>query len=184
MLYIFVIGIISKKIILTNVTPIKRLTPKILCFEHVQKMSEITTTEKICRFDKFDYPPAHNTDENSVIRYYEIFNSNLVEHISKMTNFFDSKNVNYKNSNGDTPLHILIKHNSSLVVYQCFRVLLKLGAKVTTKNNKGETPISLAKENHKQHKHFEKSEKYGVGHQDSFWRFVCDDLEIVERTTF
>ena len=66
-----------------------------------------------------------------------------LKEIEKLLNKIVSENVNIKDENGNTPLHVAVQQGNVKVV----EVLLNKGANVNVKNSVGETPLDLAFQN-------------------------------------
>ena len=66
----------------------------------------------------------------------------MLKNNAKFVEYFIKKNddVNKKNKNGDTPLHLAFKIGN----YEIIRLLLENGANLKIKNKKGFTPFDIA----------------------------------------
>lgn len=104
--------------------------------EYIAEKNEYQLREYIKKYNKVDHPLIH--DENKTRIIHLVAEHNMTEGLNILIAL--DANINIKNLDGDTPLHIALRNDAITIIEK----LLQQGANTTEKNNAGEIPIFSA----------------------------------------
>ncbi len=104
--------------------------------EYIADNNEFGLREYIRKYGKIDHPLIHDEQKNRIIHL--VAQHNMTEGLNILMAL--DANINVKNIDGDTPLHVALRNGAINVV----EILLQQGANTAEKNKAGETPIFAA----------------------------------------